>query len=127
LTDAILAAVGHLVREGGPFVSALAGPGDARAAIARAFETIDGALDGRVAAGHSGSAWLEALLQARLIEGLKRGDVPAEIDIGELAVLYTGVAVGLVAETLDGAEPGKLEAIRQVALKLLAEPITKAP
>jgi hypothetical protein len=127
LTDAILAAVDHLVREGGPFASALAGPGDARTAIARAFETIDGVFEGGIPPGHGGTAWLEALLQARLIAGLKRGDVPAEIDVGDLAVLYTGVAVSLVAGTLDGAAPGKLAAIRQVALKLLPEPIFTAP
>jgi hypothetical protein len=122
LTDAIFSAVDHLVRDGAPFASALAGPGDARTAIARALETIDGDLPVGTPGNHGVTDRLEALLLGRLVGGLKRGDVPAGIDVSELAVFYTGVAVSLVVEALSGAEPRRLAAIRRVALRLLPEP-----
>jgi hypothetical protein len=121
LTDAIFSAVDYLVRDGAPFASALAGPGGARAAIARALETIDGDILTGTTVNHGVTGRLEALLRARLVSGLKRGDVPADIDVGELAVFYTGVAVSLVVEALSGADPGKLATVRRVALTLLPE------
>jgi hypothetical protein len=127
LTDVILSAVRHLAREGGPFASALIQTGDARSAIARALTAIDGDVEGATAPGHGGSGRLEALLQARLLVGLKRGDVPADLDIGDLATFYTSVAVSLVVEALGDGGPEKLNAIRRIALRILPEAALAAP
>jgi hypothetical protein len=119
LTDAILSAVHHLVREEGPFVSALAQASDASTAIARALETIQADVrlshqreEGRVRR-------LEALLHARLLDGMKRGDVAADLDIGDLSAFYANVAVSLVVEALNGGDVKRLAAIRRVAMRIL--------
>jgi hypothetical protein len=127
LTDTILSAVLHLAREGGPFGSALTQAGDARSAVARALATIDSDVRGATAPAHGGSGRLEALLQARLLEGLKRGDVPADLDIGDLAAFYTSVAVSLVVEVLGDGAPETLNAIRRVAMRILPEAVLAAP
>jgi len=119
LTDTILCAVHHLVREDGPFVSALAQTQDTSTAVARALETIDADLRPSPQSPEGGVGRLEALLHARLLDGRKRGDVAADLDIGDLAAFYANVAVSLVVEALSGGDADRLAAIRRVAMKIL--------
>jgi hypothetical protein len=63
---------------------------------------------------------LEALLHARLLAGLKRGEVAANLDVGDLAAFYATVVVSLVAEALRGGDAERLATIRQVAMGILS-------
>ena len=119
LTDVIVSAVHHLVREDGPFVSALANAPDASTSIARALETIETDVRPSSRPEQGGVRRLEALLHERLLEGLRRGDVAADVDIGDLSVFYANVAVSLVVEALNGGDAERLSAIRRVAMKIL--------
>jgi hypothetical protein len=119
LTDAIFSAVHHLVREDGPFVSALAQAQDAWTAIARALQTIEADVPPPQQCGAGGVRRLEALLHARLLDGQKRGDVAADLDIGDLSAFYANVAVSLVVEALSGGDAERLAAIRRVAMRIL--------
>jgi hypothetical protein len=121
LTDRILSAVHHLVREDGPFVSALARTQDASTAIAQALETIEADVRPSSQPEEGAVRRLEALLHARLLDGLRRGDVPEDIDIGDLSVFYANVAVSLIVEALDGGDAARLAAIRRVAMKVLPQ------
>jgi hypothetical protein len=127
LTNMILSAVRHLAREGGPFALALKQPGDVRSAIAGALAAIDGDVGGVGAPGQDSSRQLEMLLRARLIEGLKHGDVPADLDIEDLAAFYTGVTVSLAVEALGDGAPRTLSSIRRIALAILPERAHGAP
>jgi hypothetical protein len=119
LTDLILSAVHHLVREDGPFVSALALTPDASTAIARALETIETDVRPSSRREEGGVRRLEALLHARLLDGVKRGDVTSDLDIGDLSAFYANVAVSLVVEALNGGNVKRLAAIRRVAMRIL--------
>lgn len=119
LTDVILSAVHHLVREDGPFVSALAQTQDASTAIAGALEIIEADVRPSSQREEGGVRRLEALLHARLLDGLKRGDVAADLDISDLSAFYANVVVSLVVEALSGGDPERLAAIRRVAMRIL--------
>lgn len=121
LTDVILSAVHHLVREDGPFVSALAQTQDASRAIARALETIEADVRPSSRREEGGVRRLQALFHARLLDGLRRGDPPAEADIGDLSVFYANVAVSLIVEALGGGDAERLAAIRRVAMRILPQ------
>jgi hypothetical protein len=108
-----------LVREDGAFVSALARTQDASTAIAQALETIAADVQPSSQREEGGVRRLEALLHARLLDGLKQGDVPADVDIGDLSTFYANVAVSLVVEVLSGGDVDRLAAIRRVAMKVL--------
>jgi hypothetical protein len=124
LTDVIYAAVDHLVREDGPFVAALAWTQDASTAIARALETIGGDVQPTPGRREGGLRRLEALLHARLLDGLRRGDVAADVDIGDLSVFYANVAVSLIVEALGDGDAERLAAIRRIAMTILPQSTT---
>jgi len=121
VTDAILSAVHHLVRKDGPFVSALGETRDTSTAIARALEIVE--IDIRPSLQHEegGVRHLEALIHARLLEGLKRGDVAGDVDIADLSAFYANVVVSLVVEALSGGDAERLAAIRRVAMRVLPQ------
>lgn len=121
MTDPILSAVHHLVREDGPFVSALAQTRDASTAIARALETIEVDVRPSPQREEGGIRRLEALLHARLLDGQQRGDVTGEVDIGDLSAFYANIAVSLVVEALNGRDAERLAAIRRVGMSILPQ------
>lgn len=100
-------------------MSALAQTQDAPTAIARALETI--AADARPSSqcGEGGVRRLEALLYARLRDGLERGNVTTDLDIGDLSAFYATVVVSLVVEALSGVDAERLAVIRRVAMRIL--------
>lgn len=108
------------MREDGPFTAALAQTQDASAAIARALETIEADVRPSSQCGKGAVDRLEALLHARLLDGLKRGDVATDLDISHLSAFFANVVVSLVGETLSGGDPERLAAIRRVALRVLS-------
>lgn len=121
MTDTILSAVRHLVREDGPFVSALAQTQDTSTAIAQALEVIEDDVRPSSQCKEGGLGRLEALLRARLLEGLHRGDVAVDLDVGDLSAFYANVVVSLVVEALAGGGAERRAAIRRVAMKILAQ------
>jgi hypothetical protein len=119
LTDSILSAVHELVREDGPFVSALARTRDTATAIARALETIAADVRASSRLDGDGVRRLEALLHARLADGVKRGEIGPDQDIGDLAAFYANVVAGLVAEAFAGGDEERLAALPRVAMGVL--------
>ena len=119
MTDVILSAVHHLARENGPFVSALAQTRDTSTAIARALETIEADVRPSAQCEEGVVGRLEALIHARLLDGLECGDVAADLDIGDLSAFYANVVVSLVVEALSGGDAERLAAIRRVATSIL--------
>jgi hypothetical protein len=121
LPDLVLSAVQHLVREDGPFTSALAQTRDTSRAFALALETIEGDARPSSRPGEGAVGRLEMLLRTRLREGLKRGDMAVGLNIGDLSVFYANVAVSLVVETLSGGDQERLSAIRRVAMRVMTQ------
>jgi hypothetical protein len=102
LTDRILSAVHHLVREDGPFTSALVRTQDTSTAIAEALETVAADVRPSSPREEGGVARLEALLHA-----------------GDLSTFYANVVVSLVVEALSGGDAQRLATIRRVAMRIL--------
>lgn len=88
-------------------------------AIARALETIEADVGPSHQREEGGVHRLEALLHARLLDGVERGEVAADVDIGDLSAFYANIVVSLVAEALNGGGAGRLAAIRRVAMNVL--------
>lgn len=121
MPDAVLSAVQHLVREDGPFASALAQTRDTSTAIAFALETIESDARPSTLPGTGAVGRLETLFRTRLLDGLTRGDVAAGLEIGDLSVFFANVSVSLVVETLCGGKAERLSAIQRVAMKVMAQ------
>lgn len=121
MVDVVLSAVHHLVREDGPFVTALAQTRDTSTAIARALETIEADVRPSSQHGEGAIPRLETLLRARLLAGLRRGDLASDAQIDDLSAFYANVAVSLLVEALSGGEPERLSAIRRVAMRIITQ------